>query len=124
MSEYSPLRWNRTKYRATFTSAVGQLQMFSRTLRKTLTIPNTTATSSRQLEPWAVSQAQSGIRSVLHLAIRRCRNGDVVHERLGTIRLRERMPARDRDPERRSDSDLALHPDAPLQQLCDAPGER
>ena len=56
MSEYNPDRKNSAKYSETLISAVGQLQMFWRTLRNTLTTPKRTATNSRQLEPWPVSQ--------------------------------------------------------------------
>src|SRR6478609_7805803 len=59
MSEYRPVRKKSSVYSATLISAVGQLQMFSLTLSSTLTTPKMTATSSRQLEPCAVSQAQS-----------------------------------------------------------------
>src|SRR3569832_1762533 len=60
-SEYKPVRKNTTVIAPAFNCAVGQLQIFSRVLRYTVTMPRTTPKSSRQVEPCAVSQAQNAV---------------------------------------------------------------
>src|SRR5438270_13885879 len=60
-SEYKPVRKKTTANAPALSSAVGQLQIFSRVLKYTVMIPSTTPNTSRQLEPCATSQTQMDV---------------------------------------------------------------